>query len=227
MGFDEQFVVIGHRGAAGLAPENTLKGFKLAERLGAHAVELDVQLVEHRLAVFHDATLERTTNGTGRLEGKSWREIQALDAGEGQSVPELVDVLAVLDARTGINIELKGKGTGLALAQFLKRQPCPHPLLVSSFHQSELAAFRAANTQANIGLLVAKRDASTSRQAAQLNVWSVHLHDRLATPDHIANLLAHGFQVLVYTVNSQARAAELRSMGARGVFTDFPDRVSG
>jgi len=226
MGFDAEFVIIGHRGAAGLAPENTLRSFRLAERLGVDAVELDIQLADGRLAVFHDSTLERTTNGIGSLQEKSWEAIQALDAGDGERIPELRQVFDALDCATGVNIELKGEGSGEVLAGYLNSTDISHPLLVSSFSLDELETFRTRHRSTAIALLLKVPDATKVRRAIALGAWSIHLHDQLATSDRVARCIDQGLQVFVYSVNELARFSELQTMGARGVFTDFPDRLS-
>ena len=227
MGFHKQFVMIGHRGAAALAPENTLAGFRLAERLGADAVELDVRLVAGRLAVIHDAALDRTTTGSGKVEDKSWAEIQSFDAGNGECIPELPQVFSALGGCMGVNIELKGRGTGAALAGLLHGNPPAQPMLVSSFCMRELEAFHQAHRQVDIGLLVANAQSIEHRiqKAIDMGAWSVHLHDSLATPGRISAIRDQGLQVLVYTVNDRKRCEALRRQGARGVFSDYPDLV--
>ena len=87
MSLDIPFPIIGHRGAAGLEPENTLRSFSRAVRLGVDAVELDVHWVHDELIVIHDDTLERTTNGTGPLDSISLAELRELDAGAGERIP--------------------------------------------------------------------------------------------------------------------------------------------
>jgi glycerophosphoryl diester phosphodiesterase len=105
--------VTGHRGAADLAPENTLAGFRLALALGCHAVELDVQLTkEGRLAVIHDARLERATNGTGLVSDRTLAELKLLDAGKGERIPSLEEVIDLLrGSGMRLQIELKGEAT--------------------------------------------------------------------------------------------------------------------
>ena len=226
MSFTDGFVIIGHRGAAGLAPENTLKSFRLAEQLGVQAVELDVRLVEGRLAVFHDSTLERTTNGTGTVRECCWTGLRSLDAGDGERVPELCEVFDALDSKTGVNVELKGEGTGEALARLLSAHGVRQPVLVSSFRASELADYREAGGEAQIGLLLAERDGDALQVVNRLGAWSVHLHDAIASPDYMAGFLDLGLKVLVYIINCNERCKALRALGVQGVFTDFPDRVT-
>ncbi len=107
--------VWGHRGAMDFAPQNTLPSFLLAQDQGADGVELDVQLTKDGvLAVFHDARVDQLTNGHGPLASLDWKDVRALDAGshfgrewKGTVVPTLEEVLAALDPRMTVNIELK------------------------------------------------------------------------------------------------------------------------
>src|SRR5690349_21764556 len=102
----KEFTVFGHRGAKGHAPENTLASFDKAIELGVKWVELDVQWHRDKLWVFHDIRLERCTDGTGWLADHDARTLRALDAGGGQKIPFLSEVLDRIDRRCGVNIEL-------------------------------------------------------------------------------------------------------------------------
>src|SRR6476646_6451219 len=93
MAFADAFLIIGHRGAAGLEPENTLRSFTRALRIGVDAIELDVYCVDGKLVVIHDDTLERTTNGRGDVMAMSYDALRRLDAGSGERIPTLDEVL--------------------------------------------------------------------------------------------------------------------------------------
>ena len=103
--------IIGHRGASGYAPENTLKAFELALTQGCEWLELDVHLLDSKLIVIHDEQLDRTTSGQGLINDHSLDAIRRLDAGDGEKVPYLDEVIEMVDGRATINIELKGPGT--------------------------------------------------------------------------------------------------------------------
>lgn len=217
-------LVIGHRGAAGLRPENTLESFSAALEFGVDAVELDVHLVEDTLVVIHDPTLERTTNGSGRLSECSLDALRKLDAGGGSQVPLLEEVFDLVPADVGINVELKGGGTGAPLADFLNARQRPD-VLVSSFNRSELAAFRRSHPDAQVAPLFSRWHPGIWEIAERFNAWSVNLHTRLATRKRIADAQRRGFRVLVYTVNDLDLARSLVAAGAHGVFTDHPERI--
>ena len=143
--FDGDFLCIAHRGASGLAPENTLPAFQLALELGADAIELDVHLADDELVVIHDDDLSRTTNGKGRVSTSSLVDLRQLDAGDGLRIPLLSEVLDLVGDQMGINIELKGRGTAGPVVDLLRaRGQGPNHILLSAFDHDELVAARSA-----------------------------------------------------------------------------------
>ena len=103
--------VVGHRGAAGVLPENTLRGFRYAIELGVNYVECDVHLTrDDRLVVIHDKKVDRTTNGVGYIRDLDFAAVRALDAGEGEPVPTLDEVLETVRSNVKLLCELKGEG---------------------------------------------------------------------------------------------------------------------
>lgn len=223
MGFETAFLVIGHRGAAGLAPENTLAGFRRAVALGVDAVELDVHVVDGELVVIHDDTVDRTTDGTGALEDYRLGPLRELDAGDGERIPLLAEVLEAVPRSVGINVELKGQGTGAALADRLRDDG--RAVLVSSFDRRELREFHARRPAVPCAPLHHRLRRGMAAEARKLDAWSINVAEGLVDRALIERLGAAGFPVLAYTVNDAARAAQLAELGVGGVFTDFPDRI--
>lgn len=226
MALTDNPLIIGHRGAAGLAPENTLASFDAAYEAGVGAVELDVYLVEGELLVFHDDTLERCTNGKGKLQQQSLTYLRSLDAGNQQQIPLLGEVLERLPAGVGINIELKGRGTGQAVAQHLQALP-NLDVLVSSFRHAELLEFRTINSQAQVAPLFHRWPPAPWSIALKLDAWAVNLSARIATEKRVAKIHAKGYRCYVYTVNDIDLAAQLLGFGVNGIFTDRPDLMRG
>jgi glycerophosphoryl diester phosphodiesterase len=233
--------VIGHRGAAGHAPENTLAGFRHAARLGVAWVEFDVQLTADAVpVVIHDHTLDRTTDGYGQVRRCSFERLRRFDAGGwmhpayiGERVPTLAEVLAVvIEAGQGCNIELKPqKGreaetarVALETARALWPAHLPPPL-VSSFEAAALGAAREAAPDWPRGFLAGKLPPDWRRHVAALDCASVNLHHRRLTPGIVAEIREAGLPVAAYTVNDPARACLLWSWGVSSVFSDVPDAV--
>ena len=228
------FLVIGHRGAAGLAPENTLPSFRRALDIGCQGIELDVHAVhdatgEQQLVVIHDDTVDRTTNGQGPVSRHTAEHITELDAGDGNRIPRLAEVTALVarhiaDTRPLINIELKGKGTAAPTASFLRTHP-GFAVLVSSFNHDELAAFRKWDETTPLAPLFERPRGNMLETATKLGASCINLSNRMAKAPVIEQCSEAGFPVLVYTVNQPHDAQRLKAMGVAGVFTDRPDRL--
>jgi glycerophosphoryl diester phosphodiesterase len=228
-----RLTVFGHRGAAGLAPENTLASFDAAVAVGVPWVELDVQRCADALLVFHDDRLERTTNGQGRLQDHSLASLRALDAGNGQRIPLLEEVLDHLRGRVRINVELKSfNGTAaltadLLLAQIGKGTWQSDDFLVSSFHLPELARFHTLAPRIPIATLHVGPPLGLCAEARALEACAVHLAQDFVDARMIADARRSGLRVNAYTVNHADEAARLQAMGVDGIFTDHPERFIG
>ena len=223
-----RFLIFGHRGAAGLAPENTLGSFAQAVELGVDGVEMDVRMCGKRTVVIHDADVDRTTNGSGPVTDHSFSGLRSLDAGCGETIPTLEEALETVPREVMVNIELKGPGTGEPVADIVRCQldgdRRAGALLVSSFDYAELARFRDLCPGVACAPLAWRWSVGLRGAAAQLSAWSVHLSDRAATAHRVAKIRRWGHRCLVYTVNDPDRGRLLRSWGVDGLFTDFPDR---
>jgi glycerophosphoryl diester phosphodiesterase len=223
--FADRVVVIGHRGAAGLEPENTLPSFRRAFECGVSAVELDVQAIAGELLVIHDDTLDRTTNGRGPVAALDPAALRALDAGGGWPIPLLSEVTEILPPGVGLNIELKGPATARPVAEFLAART-GLDVLVSSFDHEELRHFQALAPGVPVAPLFSKWNEDVWRIAAGFRAWSVNLSRRIVNASRLADARREGFRTLIYTVNEPAEAARWVALGATGVFTDFPDRIT-
>jgi glycerophosphoryl diester phosphodiesterase len=227
-----RLTVFGHRGARGHAPENTLSAINTGIRLGAPWVEFDVQLhaASGALLVFHDLTLDRTTNGRGLLADHSLPALRALDAGQGQQIPTLQEVLDLVEQQVGVNIELKtGAGTAevvaLVLRQYLDAGWPVDKLLVSSFHLPELWEFKQLVPEIPVAALVAGVPLDWAGAAIELEAAALNISSEFVDPRLIADAHGHGIRVNVYTVNDPAEMRALRALGVDGVFTDYPERA--
>lgn len=234
--------IIGHRGAAGLAPENTLAAIRAAASAGARWVELDIALTRDGVPVLlHDATLERTTDGAGALGDMDFADLAGLDAGSwfaprflGQRVPSLAEAIDELGrCRLGANLEIKpaagsAAATARAVVATLRRHWPGHlpPPLVSSFDRHVLAAARQADPELLLGYLAEGLEEGWHEQATQLGCASLHLAHAKLAPGAFAAARAAGLPLFLYTVNDLEEARRLRGAGATALFTDRPDRVA-
>jgi glycerophosphoryl diester phosphodiesterase len=223
-------LAIAHRGASGYEPENTLRSVSRAIELGADWIEIDVQSVDGQLIIFHDDTLDRTTNGSGAIAEHSFAELCALDAGEGEKIPTLVEVMDLIDARAGLNIEIKGTGLAYAVTTLVSNYQARLPswrgkLLLSSFNESEVEVLAAGERDFKLGI-VFEGDAETAlARAKDFQAYSLNPSMAQVTGELVAEAHTKGIKVFVYTVNEPEDIAAMQAIHVDGVFSDYPDRV--
>lgn len=222
--------IIGHRGARGLAPENTLAGIETALRLGVDGIEFDVQRhPDGTLFLLHDLTLDRTTNGHGLAATQSFDTLRRLDAGQGERIPTLDETLHLIDRRALVNIELKTwNGCADAVAACVQARLAEGwdaaQFLVSSFHLPELARFATACPDVPIAALYCGVPLSGLADLERLRAGQVNLADEFVDADYVAAVKASGRKAWAYTVNTVEAALRLSALGIEGIFTDHPER---
>ena len=220
-----------HRGGGTLAPENTLAGIRLAARLGYRAVEFDVMLSgDGTPLLIHDETLERTTDGTGRVCDTPDAILFALDAGQGERIPRFAEA-AALCRELGLlaNVEIKpAAGHELRTAAVVSRLTAElwhgaavQPLL-SSFSPAVLEVARDLAPGIARGVLYDAPPADWRSELRRLQAFSLHCDGELLADDVLTEARANGIPVLCYTVNSENQA---KSLFARGVSSLFTDRL--
>ena len=221
-------ITIGHRGAAGYEPENTLLSFRKAIDLKVDMIEFDVQLCKSGEAVvIHDYSLERTTNGNGFVADKTLVELQKLDVGKGQAIPTLQESLEVIGSKASVNIEFKCRSIAAELCRILnyfteKGILQLKNIIVSSFILDELLIIRELLPSLKIGLLFEELPEEFDAVASQLQAFSINLNFDFLTQDIVDRIHAKGYKVYTYTVNKQADKERMKSWGVDGIFTDFP-----
>lgn len=222
--------IIAHRGASGDYPENTLLAIEQAVLQGADAVEIDVFAVDGELIVIHDHHLARTTNGSGSIYQHSLAQLQQLDAGRGQRIPTLWQVLQLLAPTTlWLNIELKGDNTVAPLLSLLKRaerelQFDANRLLISSFNHHLLAALKQQQPALKLGALTASLPIDYAAFARQLNAYSVNCDVSFINQAFVDDAKARGLKVYVYTVDQADDIARMAEYGVDGIFSNYPAR---
>lgn len=233
--------IIGHRGAAGYAPENTLIGIQTAYDMGIEWVEFDVKLTKDMVPIiFHDETLDRTTNTTGNVADRLFKDIQELDAGSwfsdsfiGEPVPTLeqaIDLLIELDM--GLNLEIKPcpgrerETTEAALDIMAKYWDDTDRLLISSFQIQCLEVAQEMAPEWARGLLLDTEFPENWAQIADhLQAATININGNTITAEQITHLRSYGKPVLAYTINDPDRAGWLFDHGIKCVFSDVPDEL--
>lgn len=220
---------IGHRGAMGHEPENTLLSIRKALSLGVDAVEIDVYNVEDNLVVIHDRNLSRTTNGTGYLESRSFAYLRSLDAGKGEQIPTLKEVIDTVNKQAVINIELKGSNTARfvvdLIQEYFSQGWSESDFVVSSFNHDELHQVKSLDPQIKTGMLIYGLPWEYIKTAQKLQVDIVIASLDFATSELIDAVHQHNLPVWIYTVNQPDDINRLRALKVDAIFTNYPERV--
>ncbi|MFP4031529.1 MAG: glycerophosphodiester phosphodiesterase [Desulfococcaceae bacterium] len=238
-------LVVAHRGFRTRAPENTLAAFEAAATAGAAMIEFDVGLTRDGVpVVIHDAEVDRTTDGVGRVDDLTLAEIQALDAGgwfhprfAGERVPTLAQVLDRMGGRVALNIEIKPEaavprfqnGSGIEPVErqvmaMVQARGLAESVLISSFDGGVLDRLAAARAPLALGVLAERGDvAEAVRRCLRLGAFSWHPDFRRLSADAVRRVRQEtGARILPYTVNDPAEMDKLLALGADGFFTDDP-----
>ena len=233
--------IIGHRGCASYAPENTLEGLHTAADMGVEWVELDVKLSKDQVPViFHDETLERTTNGSGNIRDFTLAELKELDAGSwfsesffGTTIPTLEEVVDVLLERDlGLNLEIKPcpgleKDTAEVALDVLSSIWDDHDrLLISSFSHVSLETAMDLATDWHRGYVLPPEWPENWAEVAEyLQASSINIEGNKCEAHQVQAVLEMEKPILAYTINDGMRARLLQSWGVTSVFTDAPDVI--
>ena len=228
----KKLICIAHRGASGHEPENTLAAFEKAIALGADWIELDLFAIENRLVVIHDNTLERTTSGKGWVTDHNLAYLRGLDAGKGNRIPFFTEILDLVARRTGVNAELKGPDTAVPLVEVVNKYVRQHgwsykDFLVSSFDHRQIKTTKMLQPSLPVGLNINGVPLHLDRLVGELSPWSLHVSLDFASKELIADIHALGCKAFVFTVNTEADLERVKSMGADGIFTNFPELLTG
>ena len=231
-------MLIGHRGAAGLAPENTIASFAKAIEIGVDAVELDVRASrDGQVVVIHDAAVDRTTNGAGKVADLSAAEIRGLDAGgwfgpkyAGQRIPLLREALKLIGVETVCCVEVKELGLAREIADIIQKAGASDSVRVLSF----MAEYGAALKSLSVGLPFVLLGAPSAeeiesdprawiRRAIEAEATALSLQFRGIVPHLVSEAHAAGLDVWAWTVNELGDMLHLVEMGVDAIASDRPD----
>lgn len=222
---------IGHRGARGYEPENTLIGFQKAIDLHVDRIELDIHLSnDGEIMVIHDETLERTTNGKGLVNQFSLPQLKRLKADKSQAIPTLTEVLDLINQKCDVNIELKSFESAekvvLLIEKYISEKKWRYDqFIVSSFDWNALTQVHLLNDKIPLGVLT-ETDVNLALAFAKfIQAKSIHPYFHLLTAEKTKQLQAEGFQVFPWTVNEIEDIKQIKNYNVDGIISDFPDRL--
>src|SRR5271169_6066875 len=234
-------LTIAHRGASAFYPENTLRAFIAAADLGADMCEFDVRMTrDGEVVVIHDATVNRTTNGRGRIATMNAEAIRRLDAGvrfgaefRDEPIPTLAEVAAALGARggegcgprCGMDVELKQRGLEGRICDILRERDAVDDAIVSSFDWDQLKIVAAQEPGLRLALLGEKAPAPLLEAAAAMHAFAIAPRFDIADAALCAEAHRLGLAVYVWTVDEEPTMRRLIAAGVDGIMTNDPKRL--
>ncbi|GIN56248.1 glycerophosphodiester phosphodiesterase [Lederbergia ruris] len=231
--------IFAHRGSSGTHPENTITAFKEAVRLGVDGIELDIQLTKDgELVVIHDYTLDRTTDGTGKILDYTVEELKAFDAGSkfspefaGETIPTFREVLALLqDTNIELNIEIKKpvkEDTGIEekMIQELEKYQYSNRSIISSFNHDSLKRVISINKDLECAILYMKKFENPWEYAAEIGAKALHTYRPETDREMVTEAQHKGFPVRVFTINKAEDMTKFFETKVAAIFTDYPEKA--
>ncbi len=231
--------VVGHRGAMGHAPENTMASFRKGAELGAPLLELDIHLsADGRLVVIHDDTVDRTTDGTGSVGDLTAERIGRLDAGSwhgpefaGERVPMLDEVLDWARGRVGLVIELKlgpvwYPGIEEVLVSTLRQHQATAEVLVISFDHVAVQRVKQLDPAVKTAIMYGGRPLDPVGMARAAGADAVRPGHHTLTAEDVVACQTAGLAVIPWTVNDEASMRRVVSLGVDGMSSNYPELLS-
>ncbi len=219
-------LIYAHRGSSAIHPENTLRAFRHALAIGVDGIELDVHATADGIpVVIHDRDVGRTTDGAGYVDQIPLAQLETFDAGHGERVPTLAEVLELVGAAAHLDIEIKGTRIEHAVLDVLAEYPAVR-WAISSFDWDTLRTVRRLDPVAEVWPLAERVGDDLFAIAAELASPAVSLFTGAYTAENAAKLRDAGLGVIVWTVNDPREARRIADLGAFALCTDDPQRLS-
>ena len=229
---EDNFLVIGHRGAMGYETENTLASIQKALDLGVDMIEIDVfKISSGEIVVFHDEKLDRLSNAGGNIEEYNIFDLKKVILEGNHQIPMLQDVLKLINNKVALNIELKGANTAdkvnFITNYYVEEKDWTWDnFVISSFNWEELRAMRKINPDIAIAVLTEENPIDAISVAKELDAIAINPWFKTLTAENTKHIQKEGFKVYTYTVNDTDDINRMREFGVDGIFTNYPDRAN-
>jgi glycerophosphoryl diester phosphodiesterase len=218
-------LIYAHRGISAMHPENTLRAFRRALAIGVDGIELDVHPTADGIpVVIHDRDVGRTTDGAGYVDQIPLVQLKTFDAGDGERVPTLAEVLALVGDAAHLDIEIKGSDVERAVLDVLAQHPTVR-WAISSFSWDTLRTVRRQDPVAELWPLAERAGDDLTAIADELAAPAVSLFTGAYTAQNALTLGSAGLRVMVWTVNDPQEAQRVKDLGAFGLCSDDPQRL--
>ncbi|MDP3181541.1 MAG: glycerophosphodiester phosphodiesterase family protein [Desulfobaccales bacterium] len=218
--------IMGHRGAPAYEPENTLRSIRRALKMGVAAVEVDVQLTrDGLLVVIHDDTLDRTTNGHGAVKDFTFAELRALDAGKGEPIPSLKEVVDLIKGRAHLVVELKQPEAAPALLQFFQDHLIFDAAQVISFWHPVLKTLKEQEPRLRTGVLMVGCPADPAGLALAARAETLVLNYRYVNRELVDAAHRQGIRVIVWNIDDPEILKPYLAMNLDAIGTNRPQEI--
>ncbi|MEJ2068830.1 MAG: glycerophosphodiester phosphodiesterase family protein [Syntrophobacterales bacterium] len=216
--------IMGHRGAPAYEPENTLRSIRTALAMGVSAVEVDVQLTkDDELAVIHDSTVDRTTNGTGAVRDFTLADLKRLDAGKGETIPSLAEVVEEVRGKAHLIIEVKHPEAAPVLLQFFQIRDIFGQAHVISFWHPVVRVLKEKEARLRTGVLMVGCPADPVGLARAALAEALVLHYAYVTPELANAAQAAGLQVYIWNIDDVETVKPYLTLNLDGIGSNRPD----
>ena len=217
------FVKIAHRGASAYEPENTLASFKKAIDMNADLIEFDVRLSQDsHPVVIHDYKVDRTTDGSGLVEHKTLSELKELDAGNGEKIPTLEEVLEMFGGKTRFAIELKENGLEDKIVKLIQKHSLVEDSFILSFKPKRLKVIKLLEPSIRT-CLISFMSVNFINNALSCGADAVAPFHWFISDNTVRRARESGLHLFTYVVNESVKARELKERGVQGIVTNRPD----
>lgn len=218
---------IGHKGASSIAPENTLSAFRKAIDLNADYVEFDLHLTrDNEIVICHDADTLRTTGIKKVIKETTLEELQKLDAGQGEKIPTLKELIKLTKGKLNLQPEIKAQGMVEMIVDMFKRNNLIDTTIISSFDFTELIKVKELDSKIKIGYLIPSEITRINlfkryiRKALKNDFYAIHPHYNSLTPEIMNDVHDNGLKINVWTVDEEKIIRKLIEFGVDGIITD-------
>lgn len=219
-------IVIGHRGCAALEPENTLRAFRRAIALGCDYVETDVRLTrDGHLVLMHDETVNRTTNGQGKVADLTFEQIRSLDAGKGERVPTLVELLEAIAGKVQLLCELKDDPGVEVAVRTVQAAGLQKQAVFTCFDLSRIRRVRASNAELRTGAIFSNPPPDFAQQAKVAGAEGAGVNYRHQSAEIIAAARREGLIIRAWNPDTEPEIQAMIRLGVDGITSNRPDLV--
>jgi glycerophosphoryl diester phosphodiesterase len=227
MNKNKKILIIGHKGASSIAPENTLRAFRKAIELKADFIEFDIHLSkDNEMVIIHDSNTFTKTRNNGLIKEMTLKELKQLDFGEGEKIPTLAELITIAKDRIGLVFDIKASGFNEKLVEILRNANLVNKSIVSSFSFNELIKIQGIDSNIKFGLILPEVMKSKKiiikriQKAINNKFFSIHPHFSIIDNQVIEFCHKNNLKVFGWTVNDVKDMRHLIQMGIDGIITD-------